>query len=282
MRTWLWLCVGLAAGLAISFAVQRTLSTPDPPTALVDDADEAEVDLDALPPAYRPPPLVITDVYTTDEAAQAALEEREAMRRVAEAILSSPPERAESGVSTSDTIAGLFASDSAAPTQDTASLAGEEPPVDPVTAALEQEVTRVVEGFLRDAIEGRDVQAYLTALDEDFRYTADGGTPGDATDDVVYDGDDYRDMAVEQLFEGYPLADVTLSPPYELELKGADVATVQYDYEMSLRGPEGSRDLAGVASFLLKCGCTQGVTDAWRSGVWVDSPPRARARTEKR
>ncbi|MBT3270856.1 nuclear transport factor 2 family protein [Candidatus Poribacteria bacterium] len=290
MRTFVWLFVGLAAGLVVAFTVQRALPTPDaaPESASEDIADATEgparIVGDAVAPAStrREAPLVITDVYTTDEAAQRALDEREAMARVAEVIFSSDAERPEAAIQTSGTTAGLFASDAGVDTgpgqQDTsATLPGpDEAPVDPVTAALQQEVTRVVEGFLRDAVEGRDVQAYLTALDEDFRYTFDGGTPADDIDDVVYEGDDYRDMVVGELFEQFPVADVTLSDPYELVLRGADAATVEYDYDMSLRGPGNSRDLAGSASFLLMRGGTRGDTDAWRIVDWVDSPPRSR------
>ncbi len=278
MRTFLWLCIGLAAGLAISFAVQRILSNPDSPADVVEDDADADATVGAARAPRRAPALVITDVYTTDEAAQAALDEREAIDRVVDAILSSEPRRPESGITTSGTIAGLFESSAAADmaVEETATEA-----IDPYTAALEQEVVSVVEGFLRDAIESRNVQAYLTALDEDFRYTADGGTPADTADDVVFDGDEYREMAASQLFEGYPIADVTLSPPYELVVQGADMATVQYDYEMSLRGPEGSRDLAGAASFLLMRGGTRGDTDAWRIVDWVDSPPRSRERADE-
>ena len=291
MRTFVWLSVGLAAGLVIAFAVQRTLpasgTAPESAVETVGEttADDADTAGAATVPTRRPAPLVITDVYTTDEAAQAALDEREAIARVAEMILAPEPQRPEAGIDTSGTIAGLFSAGSDADTtaggQDTSAAfqdAPAEEPVDPVTAALQQEVTRVVEGFLRDAVEGRDVQAYLTALDDDFRYTFDGGTPADDIDDVVYEGDDYREMVVGQLFEQFPMADVTLSDPYELVIRGADAATVEYDYDMSLRGPDGSRDLAGTASFLLMRGGTRGDTDAWRIVDWVDSPPRSRDR----
>jgi len=280
----MWLCVGLAAGVAISFAIQRGLSTPaDDPEPLADiEAEEAEAaEIGSAERTRRPRPLVITDVYTSDEAAQAALAEREAMERVADMILSSPPERPEGSIDTSGTVAGLFDDDSPVPAEVDAPAdpaAPQTEPGDPRAAALEAEVTRVVEGFLRDAVEGRDVQAYLSALDEDFQYTFDGGTPDDFDDDVVYAGDDYRGMASEELFDRYPTARVQLSEPYDLQLQGADVATVEYDYDMSLRGPNGSRDLQGAASFLLMRGGTRGDTDAWRIVDWVDSPPRQRDR----
>jgi hypothetical protein len=281
MRTLLWLCVGLAAGVAISFGVQRALSARgDEPEPLAD-VEEAGAEATSTARTRRPRPLVITDVYTSDDAAQAALAEREAMERVADMILSSAVERSESSIDTGGTVAGLFVGDPpAAVDADTPTVAApaEAEDVDPLTAAMEDEVTRVVEGFLRDAVEGRDVQAYLSALDEDFQYTFDGGTPDDIDDDIVYAGDDYRGMVAEELFDQYPTARVQLSEPYELQLQGADVATVEYDYDMSLRGPDGSRDLRGAASFLLMRGGTRGDTDAWRIVDWVDSPPQQRER----
>ena len=162
MRTLLWLCVGLAAGVAISFGVQRALSARgDEPEPLAD-VEEAGAEATSTARTRRPRPLVITDVYTSDDAAQAALAEREAMERVADMILSSAVERSESSIDTGGTVAGLFVGDPpAAVDADTPTVAApaETEDVDPLTAAMEDEVTRVVEGFLRDAVEGRDVQA---------------------------------------------------------------------------------------------------------------------------
>ncbi|MDA1190989.1 MAG: hypothetical protein O3A46_04810, partial [Candidatus Poribacteria bacterium] len=137
-----------------------------------------------------------------------------------------------------------------------------------------RQVVDLVEGFLRDAVITRNVQAYLSVLDDEFQYTFDNGTPTNLDDDRIFNAEEYEQVAVSQLFDRNNRANVALSPPRRFEQLQPDVASISYDYDMNLIGSSNNnRRMSGTASFLLVRGGTSGDSVSWRILEWVDSPP---------
>lgn len=236
--------------------------------------------------------LVLTDIYTTEAAAEQAYIERVKAEALAQQVFGST---SEGGASDGDaripeTFAGLFDSfidpsmlqdeDDARP--DRLWTAETDLPLTAQSveqaAAAQRDVDRVVNGFLRLAFAGHDADQYLAALDVDYQYTHNGGTPNDASDDRYHRGIEYEAIGINRLMARYTDAAVRLSRPQDFELIRPGVAQVTYDYDMRLANAVESRRVAGTATFLLMRGGTTGTSPDWRIVEWYDSPPVVRAR----
>jgi hypothetical protein len=273
----------------------KAASEPDPGnrekrTTLTPSAT-ANPSADELAPRATEPPrqaFVLTDVYTSDAAAENAYVEKLQAQALAQQIFgeddSSVPQIPESFVGLFDAFAQEDASEWAALNEEPSgpSLADQlrEPDVlnrtlsPAAQLAAQQEVTVFMEAFLRDTFRARDADAYLDALDEDFQYTHNSGTPDDPSDDRSYRGIGYEQIGIHRLFERFDSVAVGLSKPRDFNLIRPGVAEVTYDYDMRFRNRTEARRIAGTASFLLMRGGAQGNSSDWRIVEWYDMPPR--------
>lgn len=215
--------------------------------------------------------FVLHDVYTSDAAAEKAYREQLQAQTLAQE---------EDEMLVPETFIGLL--DSLLEESESSALASGEgesewtsstttsPPVTPSTLQSRREVESLVEGFLRDAFHERDPEAYLAALDEDFRYTY--ASPDDPNGGRSYRGRGYETIGIYRLFERFPNIRSELSPPREFQLIRPDAAQITYDYDITLRNPQESRRVAGTATFLVVRGGTSGDSDEWRIVEWYDIP----------
>lgn len=134
-------------------------------------------------------------------------------------------------------------------------------------------VIATVEGALREAVMRRDVQAFLSALDEGFQYSHDRGTPENPDDDFLIQGDDvYQEIVMNRLFRpGDQEAIVEMSRPRDFQMAD-DVAVISYDYGMAFRGQTGGRQSVGTAQIYVTR--ARDGSDAWRIIGWSDGPYR--------
>jgi hypothetical protein len=226
--------------------------------------------------------FVLNDVYTSDAAAEKAyMEQIQAQAAVQGAT-------DEAGMLVPETFIGLLDS-LAGETEGAADeSASNEPewmpsavtplPVTPSALQTRRAVQSVVERFLRDAFNERDADAYVAALDEDFRYTYDAGTPDNPDDDRSYRGRGYETIGIHRVFERFTDIESELSPPRDFQLLRQDAAQITYDYDIALRNPRETRRVGGTATFLVMRGGTTGESDDWRIVEWYDIPP-ARSNT---
>jgi hypothetical protein len=295
MTRMLWMGVGLAAGAALVLVVGWRSLPPSPAAERVEPRQEGPAARPpvVLEPQPAPRALVFNDLYTSEAAMERAYIQRlEEEARIVEA------ERAEALLSQiPGSFAGLFDSSAAedaaertpaAPEDGATGSAASKPfeedgeqvaPFTPTGAMVQlaqREVRTVVEGMLRDAFVQRDLVRYLSALDEDVRYTHDAGTPLDPTDDRVYRGLQYERAAISRLFQQYDRATVRLSRPRNFSLLGPNTAQVTYDYDIGLSNASDTGRVAGTSIFLLMRGGSQASGPDWRIVEWYDTPPRQR------
>lgn len=134
-------------------------------------------------------------------------------------------------------------------------------------------VIATVEGALREAVMRRDVQAFLSALDEGFQYSHDRGTPENLDDDFLIQGDDvYQEIVMNRLFRPDDAeALVEMSRPRDFKMTD-NVAVISYDYGMAFRGQTGNRQSVGSAQIYVTR--ARDGSDAWRIISWSDGPYR--------
>ncbi len=134
-------------------------------------------------------------------------------------------------------------------------------------------VIATVEGALREAVMRRDVQAFLSALDEGFQYSHDRGTPQNPDDDFLIQGDDvYQEIVMNRLFRPDDNeAIVEMSRPRDFQMAD-NVAVISYDYGMAFRGQTGARQSVGSAQIYVTR--ARDGSDAWRIIGWSDGPYR--------
>ncbi len=134
-------------------------------------------------------------------------------------------------------------------------------------------VIATVEGALREAVMRRDMQAFLSSLDEGFQYSHDRGTPENPDDDFLIQGDDvYREIVMNRLFRPDDQeAIVEMSRPRDFQMTD-NVAVITYDYGMAFRGQTGDRQNIGSAQIYVTR--ARDGSDAWRIISWSDGPYR--------
>ena len=141
-------------------------------------------------------------------------------------------------------------------------------------------VIATVEGALREAVVRRDVQAFVAALDTEFQYSHDRGTPQNPDDDILLQGEDaHREIVMNRLFHPEATqAIVQMSRPRDFQMS-ENVAVVTYDYGMAFRGAAGDRPDLGTAEFYVTR--ARDGSDAWRIIGWADGPYRPPAEEEE-
>ena len=241
---------------------------------------------------YDSGPLILRDVYTSEEAAQRAMATRSPAASGASASSSAgfapaPVSDYEEEDLLSEPLPGLFQlpSSSSAPPPAAASAAApgllsaedqareaEDPALMTPEAA---EIIATVEGALRRAVMERNIQAFFSAVDEGIQYSYDPGTPDMPDDDMLRQGNDfYRDIVLNRLFRpDTEQAVVELSPPRNFQLNG-DAAIITYDYSMEFLGRAGRNQVGGTSDIYLMRGGLEGESDGWRIVNWADSPFR--------
>jgi len=274
MTQWRWVLIGMVVSVfggaaLLARYLPDTLPVSPPPS---------------VPPATPAPKrpstpsfrqgFVLYDVYTSDAAAEKAYQEQLRAQAAAQAAAEEEPFIPETFAGLLDSL--VDASESTPPVANepewTPHTTEPTPPLTPSTLQLRREVQSLVERFLRDAFNARDADAYLAALDEDFRYTYDAGTPDNPDDDRSYRGRGYEAIGIHRVFERYTEIESELSPPRGFQLLRPDAAQVTYDYDISLRNARESRRIGGTATFLVMRGGSSGDTNEWRIVEWYDVP----------
>ena len=219
----------------------------------------------------------MNDVYTSDAAAEKAYMEQVQAQAVAQGAYD------DDGMLIPETFIGLLDSLAGETDGATDESVSNEPewtpstvttaPVTPSTLLSRREVQSVVEGFLQDAFNARDADAYVAALDDDFRYTYDAGTPDDPDDDRSYRGRGYETIGIHRVFDRFTNIESELSTPRDFQLLRQEAAQVTYDYDIALRNTRETRRVGGTATFLVMRGGASGDSDDWRIVEWYDVPP---------
>lgn len=275
MTQWKWVLAVMVLSVG-GFVVWVAYYLPPPRRELSSSASAStETVTEERPPSprRRSTGFVLHDVYTSDAAAEKAyMEQLQAQTRAPE----------ENEMLIPDTFIGLL--DSLLEESESPALASAEsewtpstttpPPVTPAILQSRREVESLVEGFLRDAFHERNPEAYLAALDDDFRYTY--ASPNDPNGGRSYRGRGYEAVGIYRLFERFPNIRSELSPPREFQLLRPDAAQITYDYDITLRNTRESRRVAGTATFLVVRGGTSGDSDEWRIVEWYDVPLQRR------
>ena len=291
--TWLLIAAGLAAaGATVYFGFfydpHKTVEeeiTQSPVLSTGEGAETAAEEETVQTGLFGSEPLQLTDVNTFDyltdeEMVQTLLDPVLTPASVSPPTASVPPSEEQTGDSLSEPLPslieqpspGLFEAAQGSGLLSEEDLAREaEDPALMTPEALA--VIATVEGALREAVMRRDVQAFLSALDEGFQYSHDRGTPENMDDDFLIQGDDvYQEIVMNRLFRPDDNeALVEMSRPRDFKMTD-NVAVISYDYGMAFRGQTGNRQSVGSAQIYVTR--ARDGSDAWRILGWSDGPYR--------